>query len=641
MITKTIGAGGDYADINAFINDYLNVALLDDVTGNVINNHTVTTAPSGWNWNNRLKPNNFTFSINLNGYEITLNQSIELYLVRDCLNGTCEIHNGTIKTSSLIGFCIKCERAGTYTATHSIHDIKFIIEVGQVSAILINRRDAGGIYINTRIYNVSIYATSTSSAIVTYELIAFDARNYGFSDIFDDIGTLQHYVENVSIYLDDFFNTFINGAMGLASWSHEVSAKNIVVVNKVGLSPCFGTNGTATISNCACSDGSLISGSNSLTGITASDFLSVDPSSSDFLKINDSSALFEVGTTSISAWNTSDPLGHTRPNSNSKVSIGFYEPYVPVKRTIRFFNGSNSIEINRPSYGYQCEIHMPIYTANKHPSGYAFFDADNTGGKDYRVLVMARWQLPIDQKAMLNNFLRDVSGGRCENITMSLGATPTGFFPFGPDLGDVGDFTVRLLSQNQSGILMSPLKYFEDELSLVLVSAPTPPAAPSITSQGNFQIGTVTGLLYPQTTFRPTSQYNLQTGISRTGSPYSIDGNNSGDSWETKFYQQCNTSLAVALVNFMESTSGRASEIDIMTDLNYYAFGIDQGGSAHYIAQFLGSSKSSREIVLKITHERYNRFTIPMSFWMSGIVGSEIDFGEGEILIPEGELSLS
>jgi hypothetical protein len=274
---------------------------------------------------------------------------------------------------------------------------------------------------------------------------------------------------------------------------------------------------------------------------------------------------------------------------------------------------------------------MPIYTANRHPTGYAFFDADNTGAKDYRILTTSRWQLPIAQKALLNEFLQDAAAGRCETITMSLGAISTGFFPFGPDFGDKGDFTVRLLSQNQSGMLLSPFKYFEDDLSFVMVSAPTPPALPTQVSQGNLQIGTVEGLLYPQDTFKPSSRYNHQTGLSRTGAPYSIDGNDSGDSWETQFDHQCNTSLAAALVNFLVSSSGRTSEIDIITSLDNYAFGIDQGSNAHYIGNFLGSSRTKNELVIKITHDRYNRFTIPLSFWMKKNIAIITDGGYTEL----------
>lgn len=274
-----------------------------------------------------------------------------------------------------------------------------------------------------------------------------------------------------------------------------------------------------------------------------------------------------------------------------------------------------AITIDRPTWGYECEVHMPITVVERHPTGYAdAFDADDTGAKDYRVLTDMKLQLPASQKLDLNNFLRDASLGRAENFTLRLGSTPTGFFPFGPDLGDVGDFSVRLLSQKQGGMLMAPYKYWQDNISLVLVSAPSYAPA-SGASQGELQIGTVSGLLYPQTLFNPSSIYNYQTGLSRSGVPYSIDGLELSDSWESSWDQQCNTGNAAALVDYLVST-GRGNDITITTAEDFYAYGMDQRSEGIYKSRFLGSSRSKNELVLKMVCDGFNRWTIPLNFWM-------------------------
>jgi hypothetical protein len=282
--------------------------------------------------------------------------------------------------------------------------------------------------------------------------------------------------------------------------------------------------------------------------------------------------------------------------------------------TMIFTAGVTSITINLPIYPYSCELHMPITVVERHPTGYApGFDADATKASDYRILNTGKWQLPAAQKSALNVFFRDAALGRAETVTLNLGATPTGFFPFGPDKGDSGSFSVRLIAQQQGGMLLSPFKYWQDNISLVLVTAPAFTAGAG-TAQGSFQIGTVTGLCYPQNTFAPVSQYNFRTDLSRSGVPHSVDGLTASDAWETQFDQQCNTGNAAALVAYLQVA--RAGDITIISAANYYVFGMDQGGAGTYTTRFLGSSRSKNEIVIKMTCENVNRWTVPLEFWM-------------------------
>jgi hypothetical protein len=280
--------------------------------------------------------------------------------------------------------------------------------------------------------------------------------------------------------------------------------------------------------------------------------------------------------------------------------------------TLQFVSGVNTITIRMPDFGYTTEIHMPIYSAQKHPFGYTFFDVDSTGGSDYRVLSTSNWLLTPAEKSALNGFFNDPDVGRCETVTMRLGASPTGFFPFGPDKGDKGDFTVRLLEQNQGGATYSPLIYFRDELKFIMVTAPayTPGAQ---TTEGPFQIGNITGLMPPQIDIKAQSQYNCVQSLSRNGTPYLMDGLNISDSYETSFEQWCNDTNAAALVAYLVNTI-RTEHVDITSGSNYYLFGIDNVSSGTYKCNFLGSEMTKNEIILKLNHNRYNRWTIPLSF---------------------------
>jgi hypothetical protein len=277
------------------------------------------------------------------------------------------------------------------------------------------------------------------------------------------------------------------------------------------------------------------------------------------------------------------------------------------------------IRLNLPCYGYETEIHMPITISDVHPGGFSFYDppdgSSNLGTFDYRILSTAKWLLPASQKTDLNTFIRSSSKGRAQNFTLSLGSIPTGFFPFGPDLGDLGDFTIRLIEQKQGGMLYAPLKQWQDNLSFVLVSSPLYTADSGI-SQGKFQIGSVFGLLFPQNTFNPEYNYDYQTELSRSGIPNSIDGREASDTWVCSWEQQANAGKTAALISFLTGVYGRTADITILSSNNFYVFGIDNGDSGNYTCKFLGSSRAKNELVLKITHDGYNQFTIPLTFYM-------------------------
>ncbi len=197
---------------------------------------------------------------------------------------------------------------------------------------------------------------------------------------------------------------------------------------------------------------------------------------------------------------------------------------------------------------------------------------------------------------------------------MSLGNEPTGFYPFGPDYGDVGDFTVRVMERIQSGILYTPYKWFEENIVLQLVPNTT---LPSYTfqqriKQGKLKIGDIDGLRWVQ--FNPKTMYSLKLVKTRNGMPYTLDNGLSGDSWETGFELELNYSNAAAIVNYL--TKIRDFDIDIITQNNYFSFGMDQLSSGTYSTKQLGTSYDSKEIILNIKHVGFNQFVLPLSFYM-------------------------
>ena len=296
--------------------------------------------------------------------------------------------------------------------------------------------------------------------------------------------------------------------------------------------------------------------------------------------------------------------------------------------TVSFYDATDnySVDVNRPSYPYDVEIHMPIAITQAADGSYpdnGFFDPlneaqDTLGTYDYRILTSSLWRMPADQKTSLNAFMRDLRMGRAENMVMKLGSAYTGFYPFGPDKGENGNFTVRELSRYQSGVQMAPFKWFEDTIAFVMTGGGGGGVLLSPMAQGELFIGgNAYGLMYPQDGIKPKPIYNFSTGISETGAPNSLDGGIVGDSWETGFDLLCNGYSCSEIITKLTQTY-RTLDIPIVVPPNYYMFSADQsaGLAGSYKAKFLGSERTDKEVILRVTHYGFNQFKIPMNFYM-------------------------
>jgi hypothetical protein len=211
---------------------------------------------------------------------------------------------------------------------------------------------------------------------------------------------------------------------------------------------------------------------------------------------------------------------------------------------------------------------------------------------------------------------------RGETVQMQLGATATGFFPFGPDKGDLGTFTVRILSWTDGPRLYEPLGYATVDVEMVMVTAPsyTPGAA---TSEGTLQVGTVTTLRYPQqdSDVDPLGQYRTRSDLTRSGAPYVWDLSYAADRWISEWAQPMNSLNAAALTAFLISASGRGSEIDIVSGDGSFLFGIEQteqinwlGGGTYTAKLILGDEDGT---TLKLTAVDVNRWVLPLRWWMT------------------------
>jgi len=293
-----------------------------------------------------------------------------------------------------------------------------------------------------------------------------------------------------------------------------------------------------------------------------------------------------------------------------------------------------AITINRPLPGYTAEIHLVIEAAKSSSGRYFFFDNDGTGASDYRICRM-KTQLPVSQKQALNAFINSQLatltathiGARCLPFRLSIGtgegsvgaADPCdGFYPFGPDL-NWNPCTVWLVVQEQGGELWRPFRFFEDNLTFILVSPTVGTGAlainaPSGIYQGPLSLAGVSQLMFPKGGFKAGSNYSFETGLSLGGVPYGLDRNT--DNYVTSFGFRGNLQNSARLLRAL--LAARAGDISLITNSGF-PFGADNPESGTFTCKLLGSEKADSEIVLKMTHEAYTSFTMPISLFLEGV----------------------
>jgi hypothetical protein len=215
--------------------------------------------------------------------------------------------------------------------------------------------------------------------------------------------------------------------------------------------------------------------------------------------------------------------------------------------------------------------------------------------------------------AQLIALFRDTSRG--ETINLALGTTATGFFPFGPDKGDLGTFTVRILSFREMPWGMSPYGYVPIEIEMVMVTAPVYEIG-SGRSEGVLQIGTVSTLRWPDPGYTPEPEYVVSHNLSRNGTPYVEDMGKVRDRYTSEFTLPCCTSNAALVASYLTVT-GRGGDITVVPGSNAYMFGVTEhsSGAGTYTTRLVLGNENGTDLVMK--NVSWDLWEIPLKFWMS------------------------
>ena len=272
--------------------------------------------------------------------------------------------------------------------------------------------------------------------------------------------------------------------------------------------------------------------------------------------------------------------------------------------TITLTQGGNTITVKAPEYGYDTTIGMNLHYSRVQ-NGYKVGDDGAT--YDSRYCTVPSWLMDSTDMLELSEFFNKLDKGRGQDFTLGLGSG-SGFFPFGADKGDVGDFICSLWDHKKGGAMFSPFRYFQNSMTFYMVSAPaySPGAAET---EGTLSIGTVTTLRHPQTLPKPMHEQGIIRAVSRGGSVSSVDLGGSGDVYESDLDLTMKRGNCAALITYLTgaSSAGRAGDITVVSPSGSWLFGIDQLSAGTYTTKLLTPE-------IKIKHESTNRFSTTLKF---------------------------
>jgi hypothetical protein len=243
-----------------------------------------------------------------------------------------------------------------------------------------------------------------------------------------------------------------------------------------------------------------------------------------------------------------------------------------------------AVEFPAPLVGYSVSANMAIEFQPLIDGSISVWDNASDGTYDYRVLECS-WLLTESQaESMVNTFrfsptltgdsYPKIPGGRYGDIEIRLGSTKTGFYPAGPDYGDIDTFTGSLLAYSVTPNSVSPFRRFTVTASFSIAGYPSY-TLPSRFDEGAFFDGYTR---YPKAGFKTDLVDAIARQTTRSGAVKSVDSGYLGDKIFLEYlHESTPENIAYALNYFTTMGRGRTMLYDI--DSHYFMAGPHTGSS--------------------------------------------------------------
>jgi len=256
-----------------------------------------------------------------------------------------------------------------------------------------------------------------------------------------------------------------------------------------------------------------------------------------------------------------------------------------------------SLSFPAPDFGYKTKIEMPLDILETDDGNIAQRDEGTQFDKRLCTIDLI---LTETEMAALNNLISNSSRG--QNIVLTLPSN-SGFFPFGPDKGDTGNFTVAARIVTTGRIQDNPFRKFKVQLALLNVGTYPSYSLPVQVNEGAFTFGSISCLRQPNALFQPDQVYNVSVDFTENSTPMYTDRGQLADYAVTKMSMPCNESKAAALLDYLISTA-RVNDIPMITPDYFYPFGRD------HASPFTVQLSSA---IIETTHENYDKFNFELS----------------------------
>lgn len=266
---------------------------------------------------------------------------------------------------------------------------------------------------------------------------------------------------------------------------------------------------------------------------------------------------------------------------------------------------STDVEIETPRWGYTVTPVMPFTIV--HMGGLSWRIQDNGTAYDRRYLK-CEWMLDKTLTDNLLDIFKNVSKGRGKMLTLKLG-TSSGFYPFGPDKGDSGNFQCVLKSVNPKPSIGHPQDYFQTECEFMFTGSYPAYSLPTQINEGNLQIGTIANLRYPQNMHDQDIKYGVDVIETHDYSAYVNDRTAGADAFKAAMSLDLQGPNMAALINHLTGTV-RANALNIYPPTNAYLFGRENGDGDEdglFVCNWIDES-------FEIVHRAFNDFGVTLNF---------------------------